>query len=346
MIKKILKIIIYVFPALFGLLVALNIIFPKEVYLFDQETEVNQFIFASNNSFSAAVYNDFDKIILDFEIEDKNSDLANKKVIVKKGYPAAFYPIMRYKDGFSPNYKIKSFNDKFYLVKKNKKYLIPTQKILKSYGQREILKMSQEEYNKLELAKNLAGFMDGTLIKFSDSAFVIANGKRILITDPLSFESLGYDWDSLVEATESEARIHSKGPEPLTLKSAHPNGTILLNKINNHYYLVKDLKLIEFDQAAYQKYFSRITPIKFNNNKEEITENGETKIVYQKSAERTCELDKYLNCSFKLDDFFKSQTGNAYHFQLPENLKIKEAKITFTRKFSFDNLKMTLSKYR
>ncbi len=330
--KKIIIYSLYLFPALLAILVVFNKIFPTETYSFKlKELDQSNIILAEGNSFTIAPLQDPQKIKVALELETNFSEETANEIILRKGFAAIFYPQKKEKGLLE--FELGKYAGKFYLITETEKKLIPTPNILQSYGGEAKAKpIAKNKFEKLPLSKELAGFLDGTLIKSQDSIFIISDGKKIVVPSPQIFDGLKYDWEKVVPAEEKEARIHSGSPAFLSLASPHPNGTILEDAASGNYYLVDNGELIGLSRELYEKNYSAIAPIKLAsfNPKEEI---------------RTT-LDKNGRCFLELPATLKAEEGNAYNFQLPKKMSIKEIKIRFLRNISWENIKILLRKFR
>ncbi|MBU2025672.1 hypothetical protein KJ912_02945, partial [Patescibacteria group bacterium] len=338
-IKTLIILSIYLLPGFIACLFAANKIFPQKKYQFNSnDIDNSTIVFSSNDLFSITPFNQFTKTLVDFKnitvkITGPNNPaggLSNQETSIKKGFTACFYPVKEQTQ--PPLYQIKQYNKRYYLVTQTQKKLIPTQKILKTYLPHTdpaiLPKMSEEQYQKLELAPELAGFLDGALIQFNDSVFVITNGRKMVIASPEALNKLNYSWDNIIPAQTDEARIHSNTPLPLNLDSAHPNGTILKDASTGQIYLVSQGERIQLDPQIARTYYSAITPIQCQDQNQPV---------------KTCSLQNN-RCQIKPDQAFKKQNGNSYIFQLPPGVSYKNSrdlkiKVTFTRKISWDNLK-------
>ncbi|MEA3273268.1 MAG: hypothetical protein U9Q72_01580 [Patescibacteria group bacterium] len=325
---------IYLFPALVALFIILNKTFPSQTYSFElNNLDQSNIILAKNNTFALTPSHDFKKIKLTLQLKSKDETsqpiLQPIQVAVKKGFPATFYPLK--KNGVPPIFKIKKYTDRFYLITESEKKLIPTQNILKSYGENiKISSMSKKEFDNLPLSQELAGFLDGTLIKYRESIFVISRGEKIAIFSPHVFDTLKYNWDKVIPMEQNEARIHSNSPIPLRFSSAHPDGTILEDTSSREYFLIDKGEQIKLDQKIYEKYYSTIEPVQISVDYEE----------------KVATLDENNTCILQLNESLKVKEGNAYYFQLPAEIQITDLRVTFSRSFSWENLKTLARKFR
>ena len=343
--------IIYLGPAILGGLFVLCQIFPARSYvLFKHDPDESTILSITKNSFALTPYNNFSRSLFDFSqikikvssddsftATESQNNSNGQEIKIKKGFADFFYP--RKPQPAEPPYTIKKFNNKAYLVTDTRKTLIPTTQVLKSYTNSEDLNrlplMTEKEFTKLKLNKELAGFLDGTLIEYNDSVFIITGKKKAAFSSPLVFDNLNYDWDQVIQVTSQEARLHSNAPAPITLQSPHPNGTILLDEPTGNYYLVEQGNLVELAKERKNLLYSAIAPIK---------------VTLSNLETRTCLLENN-QCRIKPDRSFVGQPGNAYFFELPANSETLETAydtviITFTRHVSVENIQNLIRAFK
>ncbi|MBD3300812.1 MAG: hypothetical protein GF347_05680 [Candidatus Moranbacteria bacterium] len=336
--RSLIKISIYLLPAILAGVFILLKIFPNEVFILsqDKELESNLILIGENDLIAAPLY-DFNKIKINISPDSASADEIDREITVKKDYIINFYPEKK-QESLIPPYTLKKYNNKYYLVYENKKELIPTDKILESYGgNQKALPMNQAEFKKIPLSKDPATFIDGTLVGYKDSVFVISRGKMKVIASAQVFDRFGFNWDHVIEITPAEARIHKNDPEPLLLTSPHPFGTIIDN-LDGTYYLIQEKERLKINDQDYQKYFGSVHPVSLNYSG--------TLDNLNINQNRTCFLNNNLSCSLNIDKVFKNQAGYGYFFDLPKKLPLQQAKIIFTRKISLNNLKKTAAKFR
>jgi hypothetical protein len=331
--KKIILYCLYSFPALLVAFIGLNKIFPSETYSFEsKKLDKATIILTKDNSFTITPQLDPKKIKIEIEYEPNSKEIEiSDEIILKKGFAASFYP--QKKSTAKDKIELGKYATKFYLLTETEKKLIPTLNILQSYGgETKAEEMTKTKFEKLTLSKELAGFLDGTLIQDQESIFIISDGKKIIIPSPEIFDQLKYNWEKVVRVEKKEARIHSNSPFPLTLTASHPNGTIFKDNLSENYYLVKNGELKILDYEEYNQSYSAIEPIELDriDPKEKIT----------------FSLNKKGSCLIELSDLLKAEEGNAYHFKLPEAIQVSKIKVKFLRNISWENLKITARKFK
>lgn len=315
--------VIYVLPAIcLAAVVALKI-FPEERFSYS-ERNLDKSTLVLNNDNSFILSPQFKSRSITLSVTSAEKGAPGDNIIVKKGYAASFYPINP--SLTAPHYAIKTYKGRYYLISEKEKKLIPTQNILRTYqASQSVSPMTDEEYSSLALSHDLAGFMDGTLIQYKESIFVISEGEKYVITSPQAFDLLGYNWKNVVIAEEGEARIHPNGDFPLILNSKHPDGTILMREEPLAYYLVHRGERIQLTPDRYMAEYRTITPVKIARENTAI--------------EKICALNEDGQCTLGFDDAFLAQAGTGCFFQLPGGLKIEEIDVIFHRSFSLENFR-------
>lgn len=83
------------------------------------------------------------------------------------------------------------------------------------------------------------GWRSGTLVSFDNGIFVVDGNTLRPIGDPSTFLALGYQWDTVLPASEEEIGIYKKSPL-LDFGTTYPDGTILHEKETDSYSITKD----------------------------------------------------------------------------------------------------------
>lgn len=101
--------------------------------------------------------------------------------------------------------------DEFYLIKNDKSYQLPTQRIRESWGL-PVIELAPTQGLPAPVAGH-AGFRDGTLIQNAKDGriYVISGAKKRLVTVPLG--DYGLDISQIVEVSDSELQIHADGED-------------------------------------------------------------------------------------------------------------------------------------
>lgn len=179
------------------------------------------------------------------------------------------------------------------------------------------------------------GFADGTLLSFDISVFAVVQGKIMPFNNPDTFLSFGYDWSSVIPATEEEIGLYSRD-KLFTIDRPHPDGTVFKTIENGKYYLVKDGQKWPIEDPEILKSYLRGQPI----------------LASEKSLEfqNSCKLKKDIwplnsfSCEISIENLRES-IGNDYQFFIdsPANNTLDKVSILFSRSFTWPNMRDTLS---
>ena len=101
-----------------------------------------------------------------------------------------------------------------YLIKGQKRYRVPTQRILDSWGFPLIVQTTEEALRHYKVAARL-GFRDGSLIyNIADGKmYLVSNNKRRHITSPDALELLGIDRSRVVNVSNFEINLQQLGED-------------------------------------------------------------------------------------------------------------------------------------
>jgi len=105
-----------------------------------------------------------------------------------------------------------------WLVKDNYRQAIIDKIILETnFPYQKIIKVDPRELESLEIRSPLK-LQDGTLIKLENKpeVYVIAQGKKLHIPNPETFEALGYSWSAIITVPEKVFNLHPSG-EPIAI---------------------------------------------------------------------------------------------------------------------------------
>lgn len=101
-----------------------------------------------------------------------------------------------------------------YLIKGQKRYRVPTQRILDSWAFPLIVETTEEALRNYKVAARL-GFRDGSLIyNIADGKmYLVSNNKRRHITSPDALELLGVDRSRVVNVSNFEINLQQLGED-------------------------------------------------------------------------------------------------------------------------------------
>lgn len=102
----------------------------------------------------------------------------------------------------------------FYLLRDNKRYRVPTQRILESWSFPLIVKTTEAAVAKYRVVAKL-GFRDGSLIhNLSDGKmYLISQNKRRQFVSPEALEELGVSYNDFTTVSNYEVNLQEVGQE-------------------------------------------------------------------------------------------------------------------------------------
>ena len=135
---------------------------------------------------------------------------------------------------------VKSFTrPRVYLIENNKRRPILSEKIFnaRKFNWSKIKILSDRDLAVYSLAAPLP-FPDGTLIKGSGpEIYLVENGKRRHISLPILFDKLNFDWNKVIQVSQTELLAH-----PLGEKILLPDNVLVKEKNSPPVYLIKNSK--------------------------------------------------------------------------------------------------------
>ncbi len=189
-------------------------------------------------------------------------------------------------------------------------------------------------YPKGDFLTDLRDAPENKLVASGVSVFVVGNQKKYPVNNPITFESLGYNWDNVMDGKNIDLSGVEK-QKLMTIDSTHPSGTFFKTDNGDYYYIENEkkrlLKNIEKKELKNIK-----NPILVNNKSLEISESCKLKKKLLSSEKFYC-----LIPIEKLDSFI----GKDYRFEINNitNSSIKQISVRFEKSISKDNLMLFLS---
>lgn len=128
-----------------------------------------------------------------------------------------------------------------YMVEDGVKQWIPSPEVLESQGLsfNDVEDIEQDEADTYGNAEEVC-YADGSMVREegANEIYVIADGEKKHITDPVAFEALGYDWNNVV-VVKSGALGFYRLRSAMKLNSVHPEGALIREEGTNTVYLVE-----------------------------------------------------------------------------------------------------------
>ena len=90
---------------------------------------------------------------------------------------------------------------------------------------------------RFSLKEDWLGFADGTLLSFDNGIFIVDQNTLHPISDPTTFTALGFDWNHVIQASEEEIGIYTRG-RMIVQSSPQPSGTIFADRDTGERYII------------------------------------------------------------------------------------------------------------
>ncbi len=226
-------------------------------------------------------------------------------------------------------------NDDYHILADQKlKKFISAAVFLTQYSSGQTINKSADFLAKYELAGDPVGFSDGSLISYGDGVYIISGKNFFPIDNPVTFEALGYDWNSVIPASADELSLYQRG-KLTNIKGVHPDGTIFSVAEDNRYYIIQDGLKHLLPSSNIAVSWGKNNPIIVSKKELEISSRCAIRKKILAAQTYVCELPIE-----NLANFF----GKDYEFKqnFSQAGEIDSLEVTFKNTVSVANLKATL----
>ena len=159
-----------------------------------------------------------------------------------------------------PDSSLFKVNEDYYILTAQKlKKFAGAEAFLAQYSPNQAISKNADFLTKYELAEDKIGFSDGTLISYGDGVYIVSSSNVFPIDNPVTFEALGYNWESVIPASADEFSLYQKG-KLVNIKAAHPNGTVFSDPENGEYYIIERQSKASFAFWKYRQFLDKKRP--------------------------------------------------------------------------------------
>lgn len=113
-----------------------------------------------------------------------------------------------------------------------------------------VISITQTELDTYTEGNPISTYPNGTLLKNTTDSkvYLVSDGKKRLITSPIFFEDMGYQWNNVVPVASSHLDLYTAGAD-VKISKLHPNGTLMKTEGNGAVYLLSEGKKRPFASA-------------------------------------------------------------------------------------------------
>ncbi|MFA6097853.1 MAG: hypothetical protein WC788_09615 [Candidatus Paceibacterota bacterium] len=220
----------------------------------------------------SALYGGIDGILVHLKLDADTLDASDTVTInfdkhAAAGFPKSFGIVDLYHNGITkyvidgtngygvafevwkkPNKSVIKVKGKptVYVIEDGLKMPIQSPTVLASNGLSfaDVEEVDQEEADTYSDGEPL-NYADGTMVRESDrpEVYVVANGQKKHILDPIAFADLGYNWNNVLVVAPKSLGIFSNAA-PMNSNSAHPEGALIRVEGTNTVYVVEGGKKV------------------------------------------------------------------------------------------------------
>lgn len=123
------------------------------------------------------------------------------------------------------------------------------------YSKKVAIPVSDERFSGFTLSNEHIGFLDGTILSYGAAAYVVSGNEVRPIASPEAFETKGYDWNNIIEATGEEFGLYTRG-RLYTIQQPHPDGTVFITDADEVFLLENGKKHPITSSAIRDQYTS------------------------------------------------------------------------------------------
>ncbi len=236
-----------------------------------------------------------------------------------------------------PQSSIFKIDDEFYQLTKPEtlQKFVSEQAYLTQYSSNQAIEKNSDFLKNYSISQDYLGFADGTLLAAGISVYIVSDNKVLPVNNPVTFESMGYQWDEILQASSEEIGIYEKA-SLFKIDSPHPDGTIFYAQDSQKYYYIKNKERHEIPNKTILDSYLRIAPV----------------TVQQESLEKSieCEIHSHIrelgffHCQASINPI-ENFTGNDYQFSFPieNSIQLDQLDIEFTQIANKENLLKSLA---
>lgn len=115
--------------------------------------------------------------------------------------------------------------------------------------------ITSEQFSRYPVSESRIGFLDGTVVSYGDSAYVV-EGETLRPIDSIdTFLSKGYAWSDVVAMTGEEFGMYTRG-KLYTKREPHPNGTVFSEEGTGKLFLIDGGKKREIPATCASRFAS------------------------------------------------------------------------------------------
>lgn len=269
------------------------------------------------------------KILSELGYSDKNfMEVANEEL---KYNPAGQ---LIENENLYPNAAIFNINDAYYILENQMlKKFVSEQAFLTQHVSSQAIEKDKNFLENYSVSDDLVGFADGTLIAYGNSVFIISGEKILPIDETITFESKGYDWADLINASGDEIALYKKS-KLFQISNIHPDGTVFKTLENSRYYIIENNQKHLLPSENIAKSWTKKNPVLVSEKGLEIS----AKCNLKKSV-----LFNFYSCEMPLDNFV-NLLGPEYEFRLASgnNIKIDSINVDFAKNINSKNFQASL----
>lgn len=241
------------------------------------------------------------------------------------------------KSGY-PDGSIFKIKDEYYQLEDQrlKKFISPGA-YASHYDASQAIEKDENFLKNYPLDEAIIGFSDGTPISYGISAYIASRGKIHPVNNPITFSSMGYNWEDVIAASGDEISMYEK-EKLFTLDSPHPEGTVMVTRENSRWYRIESGQKRPLPTENIARSWLKINPILVAEESLALRENCR--------LNRDGKIGGYpaYSCLVPIEKF-EHLPGKTYEFKFASSndIDLEEIRINFEMSVTGKNFKNTVN---
>jgi hypothetical protein len=211
---------------------------------------------------TASAIGTFSQAEINFVLEKKSAVPESIAVTLRRAYRSFLLPTGEPINDF-PAETLYKIDDIYYALRSGTLYpFVSTNAYLSRYPDEKAVSESKEFLANYSVSEEWIGYRVGSLVSFADGVFLIVSDTemRPFGSAPILL-ALGYRFEDVVPVSEEEIGIYKRG-RIILLGTEHPDGTLLLDRDTDTYFLIADHTKRPLTDESYRDFIaSKQAPI-------------------------------------------------------------------------------------
>jgi hypothetical protein len=238
-----------------------------------------------------------------------------------------------------PNDSFFAIGETYYELKNQQLFpFISARAFLSQFDATQAIAKNNDFLERYPVSEKPLGFADGTLVSSDISVFILSESKSYPIINASTFIQMGFDWKNVIALDPEELGLYDR-QRLFTRDQPHPNGTLFMDRETKKYFIIRNGEKHSIESTAVAKTYSFQNPVIADLKESEENISCQLKKIWLRSNVYSCNIPLGSMASFLGNDYEVSAT-------FVNNVKLSKIETTFSTPFSWQNLKVSLSRIK